>query len=599
MRTHVFCLVLFFAAFSSALSVNLLLPADSAYVSSLSVNFSFSVDGNASSCALYSNASGWGIVANSSNVSSFSHSFSSDGVYSWAVACSGDNQTVFSPSNRTVHVDTVVPGIPGNLTSSGNTPAVLSWAAPVDSSFLVYDVFRNGTLIASNVSYLNYSENVPASTTHNYSVRAVDAAGWASPLASVLVQGPAASMIISNLSVSATSSTAIFSWATNIAANASVSYGNGASVLGIVSNPSLSNSASLSIAGLSPATTYAYNATACAAACANVSGTFRTLASSYPVPSQIGANGSVASTNVRFSAFWSDSLNLSYYVFSTNLSGSWANASFAFNGSSYSNHSFVLPATSVTIYWLFYANNSQGGLNQTPLQSLTVAVPAVVTVTPTPVPTVLPTATLPAATVVPTTAPTTAPPTPTLVPTVTPTTTPSPTPTAVPVLNASGKMSGLILDALQANFSLSPTGLVIGVSERQATVILSSNFTNTGSENVTVILRAFVLAADLNSSSSEFELRSQPLLVPANQTSFIQTTPALLPSGEYELVGQVLSAESGQVLDSQILKIRVTSYYAANATASSSPALAGFIVVILAVGALVAGQLNAVRNEFG
>ncbi len=587
---------LFFAAFSAALSVSLSAPADGSYSSVSTVVFSFSADSNVSSCALYTNASGWTAVANNSNASSFSYPVNPDAALSWSVACSDGNQTVFAPGNRTVRLDTATPSVPGNLSATGHTPAILTWTASSDASPLTYQISRNGTSVA-NVTTLTFSENVPASTTHNYSVRAVDPAGWASVFASLLVNGPASSVVISNLVIVPTSSTATVSWTATPAANASLTYGIGATWL-TVSSASVSTTANLPLAGLSAATTYSYNATACAATCTAVSGTFRTLPSSYPSPSQIQFNSSAAGSFARFSAYWTDSLNLSHYVFSTNASGTWANATYTFNGS-YSNHSFTLPSTALTVSWLFYANNSQNGLNQTPVQNFTVVVSAVATPTSTPTPTPVPTATpVPSATPVPTAAP--------AVPSTVPTPTPAAAPTPEPVAGAaaamtfsnwSGQMTDLVLDAQEAEFALSPTGLVIGVSERQAKIMLYSNFSNTG-QNVTVRLRAVIVSTKLNSSGSELELVSEPTFVANNQTLLLQTRSASVPPGDYDVIGQVLAADSGQVLDSRILKMHVASSYTGRVVDQSSPALTGILVVFLVIGAIVAGQLNAVKKEF-
>ncbi|MBI2445981.1 hypothetical protein HYV43_06345 [Candidatus Micrarchaeota archaeon] len=578
----------------SAANVTLNSPADGVLLSALNVSFSYATDLNATSCSLYANASGWSSVFSTASVTSLSYAFGSDAQYLWAIACTDGNQTVFSDVNRTFRIDSTPPSMPSGLNASGSPLVNLSWTASVDTSAVTYELSRNGTLVY-NGSGLSFSENVPASTTYNYSLRAVDAAGWSSAPASVLVSGPAATVVLSNFTVAATSSTATVSWTASPAANASITYGTGATSL-TVSSSFASTSASLPLAGLSAATTYSYNATACAATCTTVSGTFRTLPSSYPSPSQIGANGSATGTLVRFSAYWSDSLNLSYYVFSSNASGAWANATYTFNGS-YSNHSLTLPSTAVTVAWLFYANNSQNAQNATALQSLSVIVP---TSTATPVPTVTatpaPTA-VPSATAMPTIPPELLHPTATPQPTATAQPTPqgvadssapAPTPASITATLA-GIMGDLVLDAANADFALSPTGLVIGVNASKADVVLFTNFTNQGDE------LTIQLEVDLNGSSGAIQLSSQPTTVETGRMRMLETVPQAVTPGEYDVVGKIVAVDSGQVLDQKSLKLRVASTYAPS---SDTPALTGFLVVLLAVSAVLAGQLNSVKKEF-
>jgi|GEM_PF-2773026 len=592
--------VILFAALATALSVSLTSPADGAWAPTLLPTFTYAVDANASTCGLFTNASGWSSVANGAAGSPLSAVFDSDGAYLWAIACADANGTLFWPeSNRTLRIDSTPPTVPSGLSVSGNASVNLTWTASSDdfSGVSKYLVWRNGTNVA-NVTSTVHADTVPSGTTYNYSIQAVDAAGLVSALsAPVQVSGPVASVTISNLAVTTTFSTASFSWAVTPAANASVSFGNGTAVLGLVVNLASSNSASLAIAGLSAAMTYSYNATACAATCATSSGTFRTQPSSYPSPSLVQANGTLAGSFVRFSSFWTDPLALSTYVFSTNASGTWTNSTYAFNGS-YGNHSLTLPSTAVTFAWQFYANNSQNAWNATALQYLTVSVPAA-TATPTPT-------TTPTATPVPTAAPTA-----TAVPTippelVNPTATPAPTaepvpavkttasdapvataaPTAAPAPTFSGVMEDFVLDALRADFGLSPTGLVIGVDAPAANVTLSSNFTNQGDE-LTV-----QLVADLNGSSS-IQLSSQPATVGSGGRMLLQTIPQAVPPGVYDVTGRVIALESGQVLSEKKLKVRVASRFIPD-----TPALSGLLVVLLAAAVLLGGQLRSVGKEF-
>ena len=157
-------------------------------------------------------------------------------------------------------------------------------------------------------------------------------------------------------------------------------------------------------------------------------------------------------------------------------------------------------------------------------------------------------------------------------------------------------MSELILDAPQANFSLSPTGLVIGVSGPAANVQFSSNFTNDGS-NRTVRLRAELNATD--GSNRTYELSSSQFQLERGQSVLLQTSPASVPPGAYNVSAQVLDQEDGAVLDSRTLQVQVASSETGFDTAQGSPALFGIVVVLIALTGLVVGKLNSARKDFG
>ncbi len=161
----------------------------------------------------------------------------------------------------------------------------------------------------------------------------------------------------------------------------------------------------------------------------------------------------------------------------------------------------------------------------------------------------------------------------------------TPAPAAIaPTL--AGLMGDLVLDALQADFSLSPTGLVIGVNAPAANVSLSSNFTNQGDEV------AVQLVAELNGTTS-LQLFSQPATVQSSSVLLLQTLPRAVAPGDYDVTGRVVALESGQVLSEKTLRLHVASRYIPD-----TPALSGFLVVLLAAAALLGGQLQSVRKEF-
>ncbi len=143
-----------------------------------------------------------------------------------------------------------------------------------------------------------------------------------------------------------------------------------------------------------------------------------------------------------------------------------------------------------------------------------------------------------------------------------------------------------MLDAVQADFSLSPTGLVIGVNAPAANVTLSSNFTNQGDEV------AVQLVADLNGTTS-LQLFSQPATVESGRVMLLQTIPRAVAPGDYDVTGRVVALETGQVLSEKTLRLHVASRYIPD-----TPALSGLLVVLLAAAALLGGQLQSVRKEF-
>jgi chitodextrinase len=76
--------------------------------------------------------------------------------------------------------DTQAPSVPGNLNAaaSSSTSVALNWGASTDNLGVAgYEVFRNGSLLAT-VAGLSYTDNsVSAGSTYSYQVRAFDAAG--------------------------------------------------------------------------------------------------------------------------------------------------------------------------------------------------------------------------------------------------------------------------------------------------------------------------------------------------------------------------------------------------------------------------------------
>lgn len=88
--------------------------------------------------------------------------------------------------------DTTPPAAPGSLSGQpGNGSATLSWAPSLDDSLVSYEVWRDGSLVAT-VSSLGYTDaGLTNNTAYTYSVHAVDSGGNRSA-ASVVVVTPRA-----------------------------------------------------------------------------------------------------------------------------------------------------------------------------------------------------------------------------------------------------------------------------------------------------------------------------------------------------------------------------------------------------------------------
>jgi len=83
-------------------------------------------------------------------------------------------------SNATGSTDTTPPTVPTGLTATaaGSSQVNLSWTASTDSTGVAgYDVYRNGTKIASTAATKYSDTTVSAATSYTYSVDAYDAAG--------------------------------------------------------------------------------------------------------------------------------------------------------------------------------------------------------------------------------------------------------------------------------------------------------------------------------------------------------------------------------------------------------------------------------------
>ena len=164
----------------AALNVSLVTPFSWQNTSAWTLNFS--VNGNASSCALYSNESGWSAVMNTSAINSSNNAFSrnfTSGVWLWSVSCADANETVFASTNATLGVDLVLPTVPA-LSVVGYNVSWSSNAFDALSGLARFELYRNDSLVlnTSNFSILFFMDfNSSANASYVYRLNAVDAAG--------------------------------------------------------------------------------------------------------------------------------------------------------------------------------------------------------------------------------------------------------------------------------------------------------------------------------------------------------------------------------------------------------------------------------------
>jgi hypothetical protein len=247
----------------------------------------------------------------------------------------------------------------------------------------------------------------------------------------------------------------------------------------------------------------------------------------------------------------------------------------------------VLPSSVATVSWLFYANNSQGGLSVMAVQNVSVSAPAA---TPIPTATIVPT---PIATIPPSLVKATPTPTPTANVQATATLLPAatPTPSAIVEPKREGKLLPLTLEAQNAEYGISPSGLVVSVAGLNASVVFTSNFTNNG-DDVTVLLQAH-----LSGSTQEYDLYSQPVSVKKGDTVSLSTEPLGVIGGLYEVVGEVVDADTQMVLSTQSARIDVRTI-SGRVLSQDGPVLLGLTLLLFGAGGLITLRMRELEKEF-
>lgn len=171
------------------------------------------------------------------------------------------NLSAASNTANVTTLDTTVPSTPASLTATGTTQTAttLNWTAATDNvSVTGYDIFRNGTLLATATTTTYTVTGLSANTTYAFTVKAKDAAGnvsAASNSVNVTTLDTTAPSAPASLTASATTQTATtLNWTAstdNVAVTAYDIFRNG-SLLATVATTTYNAS------GLSANTTYAF-----------------------------------------------------------------------------------------------------------------------------------------------------------------------------------------------------------------------------------------------------------------------------------------------------------------------------------------------------
>jgi hypothetical protein len=175
----------------SSLTVNAGGSAGSSTITISSINgFSGTVNLAVSSPVLTATLSTSSVsVSSSPGSATLTISASSNAGGTYPVTVTGSSGTLIHSSTITVIVPTV-PSAPQNLVATaGNHQVSLTWNAPVSnggSPITGYDIYRNGTEIATNIASASYTDiGLTNGDTDTYQVTAVNAVGQSQPSNSV------------------------------------------------------------------------------------------------------------------------------------------------------------------------------------------------------------------------------------------------------------------------------------------------------------------------------------------------------------------------------------------------------------------------------
>jgi alkaline phosphatase len=220
--------------------------------------------------------------------------------------------TARDPSSGTYSITVTDNDAPSRIidltaTAVGGGSIDLAWSAATDNIGVVsYNVYRDiaaitspdpAKRIATGVTGTSYSDNPGADGTYYYAVTGIDSAGNEaqvsnSPSATIDTTPPAISIVTST---NVTDSSATITWTTNEASNSIVNYGTAAPPTSEASDATMVTSHSVTLTGLSAATTYYYQVRSTDAAgntaTDNNGGTYYTFTTSQALPKTLFSDG--------------------------------------------------------------------------------------------------------------------------------------------------------------------------------------------------------------------------------------------------------------------------------------------------------------------
>jgi len=219
-------------------------------------------------------------------------------------------------------VDTQAPTAPTNLASASitQTTFTLSWTASTDNVAVTgYDIYRNGTLLASTTSTSYSVTGLTASTTYTFYVKAKDAAGNVSAASSTIsvttsaaadTQAPTAPTSLASSNITETSVSLSWTASTdNVAVTGYDIYRNGTLLASTTST-------SYSVTGLTASTTYTFYVKAKDAA-GNVSAASSTI--SVTTSAATDTQAPTAPTSLASSNITETSVSLSWTASTDNV----------------------------------------------------------------------------------------------------------------------------------------------------------------------------------------------------------------------------------------------------------------------------------------
>ncbi|MGE0076680.1 MAG: M4 family metallopeptidase, partial [Bacteroidales bacterium] len=270
-----------------------------------------------------------------------------------------------------VSTDTQAPTAPTNLASSNITESSvsLSWTASTDNVAVTgYDIYRNGTLLATTTSTSYSVTGLTASTTYTFYVKAKDAAGNVSSASSTIsvttsvstdTEAPTAPTSLASASL--TSSSFTLSWTAstdNVAVTGYNVYQDG-TLLGTVTTTSYS------VTGLTASTTYSYTVKAKDAA-GNLSSASTALSVTTPAVTITYCT----SQGSNYSYEWISSVTVGTMTKTSSAAGYSDFTSVTFNATAGSSYSVSLvpgfASTTYNEYWKIWIDlNGDGDFDDT------------------------------------------------------------------------------------------------------------------------------------------------------------------------------------------------------------------------------------------